>query len=500
MARQSRCLLYTFTFVKAFLVGEASREGWLAPCLIFIATVVALVSSLGAPLIPTIAAVDSVEISTAQWSLTVTVLVGAVATPMLGRLADGPRRRVVLLGALAVVCVGCVLAALPAGFGWLLAGRAMQGCGVGLGALAMGVARDALGGERARKTMAALAITTVAGVGLGYPVTGLLADQWGVHAAFWAGAGFSAAAWVVAFVSVRDNPDRPRSPVDVTGAMVLAGALVALLLAVSRGERWGWGSSETVGCLVAGGVLAAVWTRYEMRRRYPLVDLRLLSNHGVLAAHVTSLIAGGGMYLLLSLITRFVQTPSSEGYGFGASVVLSGLILVPFSISSVLANRLLRLLAVRIDTALIMPFGACVFVGALILLATSHTQLWEMFAVMAVAGLGAGCTFAAMPAMIVSAVPPDETASSMALNQVLRAIGFAVGSALSATVLDAFTRRGAELPRVAGYTTGALIGAGIWLVGALICLALGRKGTHPAGAAASGSGSLPEAADAELLA
>jgi predicted MFS family arabinose efflux permease len=487
--------------VKSFPVAEASPNRWLAPGLIFVATVVALVSSLGAPLIPTIAAVDGVAISTAQWSLTVTMLVGAVATPMLGRLADGPRRRAVLLAALAVVCLGCVLAALPAGFGWLLAGRALQGCGVGLGALAMGVARDALRGEHARKTLAGLAITTVAGVGLGYPVTGLLADHFGVHAAFWAGAGFSAAAWVVTFAVVRDNPARPRSPVDITGAVILAGALVALLLAVSRGERWGWTSGPTAGCLIATVVLAVIWRRLELRRRFPLVDLRLLANHGVLAAHVTSLIAGGGMYLLLSLITRFVQTPSAEGYGFGASVVLSGLILVPFSISSVVANRVLRLLPRRIDSPTVMALGALVFVGALILLATSRTRLWEMFAVMAVAGLGAGCTFAAMPSMIVAAVPPEETASSMALNQVLRTIGFAIGSALSATVLDSYTPRRAELPRAAGYTTGALVGAGIWLVGAVICLLLGRSAARRAAAgAAPNPGSLADAADAELLA
>jgi predicted MFS family arabinose efflux permease len=475
--------------------AETAPGRFITPGLIFIATVVALVSSLGAPLIPTIAHVDDVSVSTAQWSLTVTMLVGAVATPVLGRLADGPRRRAVLLVALAIVCFGCVLAALPLGFACLVAGRALQGCGVGLGALAIGVARDALSGEHAKRTMAGLAITTVAGVGLGYPVTGLLADHWGVHGAFWAGALFSAIALGVTFVVVRDNPERVQPPVDVRGAVILAGMLVAVLLAVSRGERWGWGSARTLGCLAVAAVLAAAWTRLELRRDHPLVELRLLGNHAVLAAHVTSLIAGCGMYLLLSLITRFVQTPSAAGYGFGASIVVSGLILVPFSATSVLANRVLRLLSRRVGAAQVMPIGALVYVGALLFLASSRTQLWEMFAVMGIAGLGAGCTFAAMPALIVSAVPPDETASSMALNQVLRVIGFAVGSALSATVLDAYTPLGADLPRGTGYTTGALIAAGIWLAAAVICLALGRSGARRAAEKPVGN-----SAEAELLA
>ena len=468
----------------------------MVPGLLFIATVVAMVSSLGAPLIPVIAETDGVQISTAQWALTATMLVGAVATPLLGRLADGPRRRASLLAALGVVFVGCLLAALPAGFAWLLTGRALQGFGVGLGALAMGVARDALSGERARRALAGLAITTVGGVGLGYPLTGLLADHWGLHAPFWAGVGFSAAAWLAAYFVVVDNPHRPRIPVDVIGAVLMAGGLVALLMAVSRGERWGWTSSTTTGCFAAALVLGGSWVRDQLRRQHPLVDLRLLAHRGVVAAHVTSLFAGCGMYLLLSLITRFVQTPTGHGYGFGASVVMSGLILVPFSIASVVANRLLGALGRGARSTDVMAIGALVYVGALIFLATSRSSLWEMFAVMAVAGLGAGGTFAAMPALIVAAVPAEQTASSMALNQVLRLIGFAIGSALSATVLDAYTAPGGNLPREGGYVTGSYVGAGIWLAAAVLCLVLGRSG----GRNRDGRTSLHDSADVELLA
>lgn len=132
---------------------------------------VAVVSSLGAPLVPTIAAEEHVSLTDVQWSLTVTLLVGAVVTPVMGRLGDGPRRRAVILGALAAVLAGCALAALPLGFGWLLAGRALQGLGLGLTPLAIATARDALPPERSRPAVAMLSVTTVAGVGLGYPVT-----------------------------------------------------------------------------------------------------------------------------------------------------------------------------------------------------------------------------------------------------------------------------------------------------------------------------------------
>jgi MFS family permease len=134
--------------------------------------VVAVVSSLGAPLIPAVASTDHISVSDAQWSLTVTFLVSVVATPTMGRLGDGPHRRAVILASLAIVVVDGVLAALPFGFGYLLVGRGLQGIGLGLTPLAMSVARDALPPERARPAVAMLSITTAAGVGLGYPITG----------------------------------------------------------------------------------------------------------------------------------------------------------------------------------------------------------------------------------------------------------------------------------------------------------------------------------------
>src|SRR3954470_12951149 len=98
--------------------GRAFVAGLLA-----IGMVVSVISSLGAPLIPTIARNLHASLSATQWSLTATLLVGAVASPLLGRLGDGPHRRTVLVSALAVVTAGGALAALAQSLGMLVAGR-----------------------------------------------------------------------------------------------------------------------------------------------------------------------------------------------------------------------------------------------------------------------------------------------------------------------------------------------------------------------------------------
>src|SRR6478609_9260821 len=160
--------------------AEGLRERALVPVLMFMGMVVAVVSSLGAPLIPSIAVDYNVTVGGAQWSLTIALLVGAITAPILGRLGDGPYRRQVMLGS--------ILAALPLSYAWLLVGRGMQGVGLGLMPLAMTLAWDHLPEARSRSTVAVLSITASAGVGLGYPLTGLFADTWGFHAPFWFGA------------------------------------------------------------------------------------------------------------------------------------------------------------------------------------------------------------------------------------------------------------------------------------------------------------------------
>lgn len=129
--------------MKAFPVAR-SETRLLVPALTFIALVVAAVASLGTPLITSVATSFHVSLGSAQWTLTVALLSGAVATPVLGRLGAGPHRRATILTTLAVVVSGSALTVLPLPlplpFAWLLAGRAAQGVGLGLTALMMGVA------------------------------------------------------------------------------------------------------------------------------------------------------------------------------------------------------------------------------------------------------------------------------------------------------------------------------------------------------------------------
>ncbi|WP_460682972.1 MFS transporter [Modestobacter lapidis] len=452
--------------------GAPANHRGLVPVLLYLGMLVAVVSSLGAPLIPAIAEANDVPVSSAQWSLTITLLVGAVATPVIGRLGDGPRRRAVVLVVLAGVLAGSVLAALPFGLGWTIAGRGLQGLGLGLTPLTIATARTVLSGERSRSTVAALSVTVAAGVGLGYPVTGLIAELGGVHAAFWFGALASAGALVAAALVYPPSEQVPPRRLDAAGALLLGVGLAAGLLALGEGEDRGWTSSAVVGLAVLAVLALAAWIAWQLRAAAPLVDLRLARGRSAATAHGTALLAGLANYLLLASAPRLAQTPESTGYGFGTSIVVAGLVLLPFSVGSVVASRLARPLDRRAGPRAVLPVGAVVLGLGLLMFGLVREELWQLFVGTAVSGLGVGCMFAALPGVIVNAVPVRETGSAMSLNQVLRYIGFAVGSALSATLLEAATPEGAAYPASGGYTAIALVGCAACVAMAVLAVTL----------------------------
>lgn len=432
--------------------------------LVFLGMVVAVGSSLGAPLIPMVASRDHVSLSQAQWTLTLPFLVSAVATPAMGRLGDGPHRRTVIMVGLAIVACGGLIAALPFGFGALLLARAMQGVGLGLLPLAITTARHALPARRVDSAVAMLSITAVAGIGLGYPITGLIAQFGGLHAAYWFAFLVAIAALAICAVVVPSSHDRPKIRLDLAGALLFGAVLVGVLLVISQGSQWGWTSPKILALAGTSVVLLAAWVVLELKLAHPLVDLRLMRERGALTANVVGLLGAIGMYEVISLVTRLVQTPTSAGYGFGSPVVVAGLMLVPFSAASLAASKLGPALARRTSPTFIMAVSGVLMIAAMLMFCFARSSLTEIVVMMAAAGLGIGSTYAVIPGLIVNAVPRSETGSALSFNQVLRYVGYGLGSALSALILQAHTPAGQELPERSGYTVASLIACALWVL------------------------------------
>lgn len=454
-------------------------ERTLAAALILIALVVSIVGSLGAPLITAVAAQFKVPLAASQWTLTAPLLVGAIATPVLGRMGAGPYRRQAILLSLLVSTLGSALTVLSASFAWLIVGRVAQGVSLGLVPLTMAAAREHLSAGRSPGTIARLSVATTIGVGVGYPLAGLLAQIGGLRAAYGLGFAMMTAALIAGWLTVPASPADRSSRTDYLGVLLLSLALLLLLLGLGQSAILLARPALAAGMFALAALLLALWARHELRCPAPLVDLALLRRPGVAAANLLMLIGGVGMYLLLTLVTRFVQTPQAAGYGFGLDVFRAGLVLIPFSVFGFVGGRAARDLIRRFTPFAVLAIGSLVAMAAMLLFALARSQLWLPYATMALLGLGIATFSAAMPAALLADIPLQETSSALSFNQVLRSVGFSVGSAVGGLTLAAYTGSASPFPVNAGYTVAALLGAGGMLATAIIAFAghvlLGRR-------------------------
>jgi choline dehydrogenase len=459
------------------------RGRLLVPCLVYIGLLVTAVASLGAPQLVAIAHDFSVSLTDAQWSLTVGLLSGSVALPLVGRLGTGRYRREVLLLVVAVMVLGCVLAALAPSFPTFLVGRALQGVGMALIPVAMGVARDHLDPARGKRAVATLGITTVVGAAVGFPLSGLCTDTLGLRVTFWLAGLLGAAALVLSLSVLPTSRFLPRTRIDPWASIALAVGVAAVVLYLSEGGRWGWTSAVQWSLLAAAVAGLGLLVVRDVRLPNPILDLALQRNRVVLSANIMALLVGVGSFMLLVLFTRYVQTPPGEGYGFGASSLVAGLLQVPMSVLGFAGSRVVDRVAAVIGPHRILPLGALLFAASMVGFTFARAEIWLVFVEMAVVGLAVACSFPVFPRLIVRSVPARHTSSAIALNQLLRVVGTAAGSAVSATVLAAATPPGASYPLESGYTTASLISAGCFVAAGVVVAALVSRRTFDASAA-----------------
>lgn len=434
---------------------EPTEAKGLPGALVAIALLAAVVGSVGAPLITPVATGMHVSLDAAQWTLTVALLTGAIAGPVLGRLGSGPHRRTTILAALIVVCVGGALTTAPLPFAALLVGRALQGFGLGATALLMSVARDRLPAARSASTIAAISVASTVAIGVGYPLIGLLDQIAGLRVAYGLGFLLSLAALLTAWRSIPRDQPRPAARVDIPGAILLGAGMFGVLLVISERSVW---STPWIGAaiLVVAVIVLAAWAVVELHAAAPLVDLRVLAQSAVLRANTAMFVAGIGMYLLFSILTRYLQTPASADYGFGLPGVAAGASLIPFSILGFVAGRLAPRAIGRVSDRSVSLAAAGSVAIAAGLFAVAPGSLALVLVAMAVLGFGVGGISAVMPRLVLIGVPGPETASVLSINQIVRSIGFSIGSALAGLLLATATPAGSLLPARHGYTAAAL--------------------------------------------
>jgi EmrB/QacA subfamily drug resistance transporter len=442
----------------------------------------ALLQTMVAPALPAIQRELDTTTTAVTWVLTVYLLTASIATPVLGRLGDIFGKERMLVVVLGVFALGSLVAALSHSIEMLVAGRAIQGAGGAIFPLAFGIIRDEFPAERVATGIGLISATFGIGGGGGLVLSGLIVDHLSYEWIFWFGFVVVVLAIVATHLWVPESPVKAPARIDFAGAALLSAGLVCLLLALSEGGRWGWGSPEIVGLFAAAAAILAAWVWFEQRTREPLVDIGLLRTRAVWTTNLTAFLTGFGMFGSFILIPQFVQTPESAGYGFGADVTAAGLFMLPSAVVMLVAGPLAGTLAGRVGSKVPLMIGTAATAVSFALLAAAHSEPWQVVVGVTLLGLGIGMSFASMANLIVEAVPQTQTGEATGMNTIMRTIGGAFGAQLAAVIVAEHVTAGSAFPSESGFTTAFVIGA-IALTLALAAAAgiPGRRRPMPAG-------------------
>ncbi|WP_020105085.1 MFS transporter [Nocardia sp. 348MFTsu5.1] len=441
----------------------------------------ALLQSLVMPVLPTVEAALGTTQTNVTWVLTAYLLSASIFTPIMGRLGDMHGKKRVFVIALVALAAGSLLAALATSLSVMIIARAVQGIGGGVLPLAFGIIRDEFPKEKVPGAVGLIAALISVGAGAGTVLAGPIVDSLGYRWLFWIPLIITSVAALAAFFLVPESPIRSEGKINWLTAFLLSSWLVLLLLAVSQAPSWGWGSPKVIGMIVAAAIVAATWIFAESRSSNPLIDMKMMRIRSVWAANLVALLMGIGMYAGLGFLPQFLQTPSSAGYGFGASVTHSGLLLLPNAIGMLTVGLFSGRLAARFGSKNLLIVGSLVTASSYFIIAFLHSSEIDIIVAMSIAGIGFGLAFAAMSNVVVAAVPPEQTGVASGMNANIRTIGGSLGAAFMASVVAAGASS-SGLPTEAGYTNGFMmlgIAGGLAAVAALFIPALTRdKKTH----------------------
>ena len=332
----------------------------------------ALLQSLVIPVLTTVQHELHTSQSAVTWVLTAYLLSASVMTPILGRVGDMYGKERVFVATQVALAVGSLLAAVSTSIGMMIVARVIQGIAGGMVPVAFGIIRDEFPAGKVTGAVGALASLTAVGAGLGIVLAGPIVNTLDYHWLFWLPMILTVIAAVSAVLFVPESPVRTPGRISWLPAVLLSAWLVALLVALSEAPDWGWFSSRVLGLLAAAVVLGAAWVIAELRAATPLIDMKMMRRPAVWTNNLVALLIGMGMYATFAFLPEFVQTPPAAGYGFGASITRSGLMLLPSAITMFAVGMFTGRLARRFGGKALVIAGCLVGSGAMAILAFAH--------------------------------------------------------------------------------------------------------------------------------
>lgn len=412
----------------------ASRPVWLVTvALVMAGLLVGFQSNLLIPLMAVLPDELGISVADASNLFTFYLLAGALATPVLSKLADMHGKRLLLVVTLGVALGGEVVAVFSDAYLTLVISRLLAGVGMASVPIAISVMRDELPATRLSFSVGLMSLTLGLGSGVALPLSGMMTGAFGWSSVFVLSAAIAALALLLVLLVVRESPVRLGGRFDVIGSILLTVALGSLLFGVSKINEWGLLGGET---LTAAGIVlvaGALWVLVELHAGQPVVDIVSSLRRPVLLTNIATLLFGVSMALNFVTATQELQAPEEAG-GFGLDALAAGFVMFPAGLAMVPAALLGGWVMQRLSPRTALVIGGLIMTAAYASRVFIDGSITGIIVGTVLVQVGVGLMFGSTAAMIMQHVPVTETASANGVNALVRAIGNSAGAAITAAI------------------------------------------------------------------
>ena len=416
------------------------------------------------------------SISSLSWVLNAYNIVFAAFLVAAGRIADLLGRRRFFIVGLEIFTGASVLCAVAPSVGALIAFRVIQALGAAfLVPSSLALVLHAFPVERRSHGVALLSAVGAAAAGLGPSLGGLLVAAANWRLVFLVNLPIGIAAAILARRKLIESrtPGRRQMP-DLPGALLFAIAIGALVLAVVKGEEWGWGNVRIIVALAVAILAASLFAWRCTWHRSPLIDLSLLKIRTFSAANSMTVVGAAGFYgytlanvLFLTGVWRY-------------SVLQAGLALTIGPLVAVAIAGPASRLAQRIGHRPVLVAGGIIWSGGLVWfierVGATPDFVAEWLPGMVILGIGAGTLFPNLSGAAVASAPGESFATATGLNSVARQVGAALGVALIVAIIGTPS----PLTALAAFQHAWTFGAVCLFVSGIGCLLVGRVNVETA--------------------
>jgi EmrB/QacA subfamily drug resistance transporter len=419
-----------------------------------------------------------------QWVVTAYALAFGALLLLGGRLGDVIGRRTVFIVGLGGFALASAVGGAASGFGLLVTARAGQGL---FGALLAPAALSLLSttftqAQERAKAFAIFGAIAGGGGALGLILGGALTEWASWRWCLYVNLFIAVPVMIAAFKLLPGGRPAVRQRIDVPGAVAVSAALFALVYGFANAESDGWGSSTTVGFLIAGVVLLAVFVAIQLRVAHPLLPLRILLDRDRGSSFISMGLSGAGMFAVFLFLTYYLQVT------LGYSPIKTGLAFLPMIGGIVVSAQLAGKVLTRVGGRPVVPVGmALAAVGMLLFsrLTLDSSYVGSILPGLIVTGLGMGMIFApSIQGATTGVSAADAGVASAAVNTVQQiggSIGTAVFSSLAASSTTSYLRDHAGAKAQAaleGYLSVFSAATILFVVGAVLAAVLLRSGAQ----------------------